>query len=179
MGNFNLEHDVFYMRKIFENDIEYANLWLVSESMRNVIFDAFHDNPIVSYHDAFHKFHKIHQRYLWPGMYQYCKRMIAACTGCSLIHHTMLRISDLVYGLHINTPMRLLFVDIYTSGLDTNFDINHNHLIAACGMTGFAISGSTLDQTVKTLASALMKICIRFGFYHTIVCENISNEFQI
>ena len=87
----------------------------------------------------------------------------------------MQRSADLVYGLPINAPILVLFVDIYAAGTDINLDGNSHHLIAACGMNGFSISGSTLDQTARTLASARIKIWPRFGFSHTIVFDKASS----
>ena len=84
--------------------------------------------------------------------------MITAFPGCSLGHRNMGRSADLIYRLPIDAPMQVLFMDIYAPGTDINFDGNRNNLIAACRMTIFAVSKYTLDQTAKTLASALMKI---------------------
>ena len=89
MGTFYLEHGVLHMKEIFENDIKYVNFQVALESLRNVIFATFHANLIGGYHDAFDKFNKISQRYLWPGMYQYCKRIVTDCLGWSLGHRTM------------------------------------------------------------------------------------------
>ena len=66
-------------------------------------------------------------------------------------------------------------MDIYTDGLDINFGRNHPHLIASCGMTSVVVFKSTLDQTVKTCPSPLMKIWIPFEFSHTIVVKNSSS----
>ena len=85
----------------------------------------------------------------------------------------MQRSSDLLYGFSVDAPMQVLFMDIYASGPDISFDGNHHNLIAAYGMTGFSVFGLILEQTTKTLASALIKIWLRFGFFHTIVVEKI------
>ena len=116
LGNFSLEHGLLYMKEIFENYIKYVNLWVVTESMRNVIVVAFHANPIGSYHGAFHTFHKIRQRYFWPGMYQYCKRMITAFPVCSLGHRNMWRSAEIFYGFPIYAPVKFLLVNIYAAG---------------------------------------------------------------
>ena len=91
----------------------------------------------------------------------------------------MQRSADLVYGLPINAPILVLFVDIYAAGTDINLDGNTHNLIAAYGLNGFAISESTLDQTAKTLASARIKIWPRFGFSHTIVFGKASSFINV
>ena len=40
----------------------------------------------------------------------------------------------------MNTPMRVLFIDVYADGVDIKFKDNCHFLIAACGMTSFAIA---------------------------------------
>ena len=59
------------------------------------------------------------QRYFWTGMYQYFKRTLKACTGCSLSNITQNRCADLVYSFLINTPLQVLFVDIYDAVTET------------------------------------------------------------
>ena len=157
------------MKVIFKNDVKYVNLRMELEYIRNVIYLKFYANLLGSHHDAFRTFQKICQRYFWPDMYQYCRSMIKAYPGCSIGHITMRRSVELVYSFPIYAHVRFLFVDIYAAGTDINFYGNLQHLIADCGMTGFAISESTLDQTAKTLASILIKIWLQFRFYHTIV----------
>ena len=70
LGNLPLEHGVLYRKEGFKYDIKHVNLRFVSESVHNVIFVTVHANPISGHHDAFSKFRKICQHYLWPGIYQ-------------------------------------------------------------------------------------------------------------
>ena len=65
--------------------------------------------------------------------------------------------------------MQVLFIDIYTAGIEINFDGTKHYLIVVCGMTSFGIYKPTAEQNSSTFASALMKIWLRFGFSHTIV----------
>ena len=104
-------------------------------------------------------------------MYNYIKRLIKACPGCSLKNVTVTRSSDLVYGFPIDAPMRVLFVDVYAAGADLNFDGTKHYLIAACGMTAFGICEPSAQQTAADFAASLMKIWLRFGFSHTIVVD--------
>ena len=107
-------------------------------------------------------------------MYTYCKRLIKSCPACALANATQSRSSDLVYGFPIDAPMRVLFVDVYAAGTEINFDGTKNYLIAACGMTSFAICEDTAETTAEAFAKAIMKIWLRFGFSHTIVVDKAS-----
>ena len=173
-GHFCVKDGLLYMKEIFQHDIKYVHLRIVPASLQNIIFVAFHANPIGGHLDSFRTFHRIRQRYFWPGMYQYCKRLIKACPGCSLSNITQSRSSDLVYSFPIEAPMRVLFLDVYAAGVEFNFDGTKHYLIGACGMCSFAICEATPEQTATAFASALMKIWLRFGFSHTIVVDKAS-----
>ena len=60
-----------------------------------------------------------------------------------IVEHYPKSSADLVYTFPIEMPMGVLFVDIYTAGAEMNFDDNKHYLIAACGMTSFAVSEAT------------------------------------
>ena len=174
-GSFTVKDGILYMKELFAGEEKFVDLRIVPASLQNIIFVAFHANPIGAHLDTPRTFHRIRQRYFWPGMWQYCKRLIKACPGCSLSKITQTRSSDLVYGFPIDAPMRVLFVDIYSAGADLNFDGTKHYLIAACGMTGFAICEPTTEQTAEAFAAALMKIWLRFGFSHTLVVDKASS----
>ena len=102
------------------------------------------------------------------------KKMCRACPGCSLSNITKSRVADIVYSLPIEVPMRVLFVDIYAAGAEFNFEGTKHYLIAACGMSTFAIAEDTAEQNSTVFAGALMRIWLRFGFSHTIVVDKDS-----
>ena len=54
--------------------------------------------------------------------------------------------------------MNVLHVDIYAVGVNLNYEGNRFYLIAACGMTSFAVAEATSEQNSTVFASALMKI---------------------
>jgi hypothetical protein len=173
-GHFSTRDGILYMKEIFQNDTKFVELRIVPSSMVNIIFVAFHANPIGGHLNPYRTYHRIRQRYFWPGMYQYIKRMCKACPGCGLSNITKNRCADLVYSFPIDAPMRVLFVDIYAAGAEFNFDGTRHYLIAACGMTSFGICEATAEQNSTVFAAALMKIWLRFGFSHTIVVDKDS-----
>ena len=127
------------MKEIFKQDSKYVNLRIVPLAMRNVVFVAFHANPIGGHFSSWATFHRIRQRFFWPGLYQYCKRMVKACPGCALSNCTRRTTDALVYSFPMDVPMSVLFVDVFTAGADLNFEGNKHYLIAACSMTSFAV----------------------------------------
>ena len=73
--------------------------------------------------------------------------------------------------------MQALFVDIFTAGGDFNFEGTKHYVIAACGMTSFAICEDTSQQKAKSFARALLKMWLRFGLSHAIVVDKDSGRF--
>ena len=136
---------------------------------RNIIFVAFRANPIGGYLNAYRTYHRVRQRYFWPGMFQYIKRMCQICPCCSLSNPTKNRSADLAYSFLIETPLRVLFVNIYVAGAEFNSVGTKQSLIAACGMTSFAIAEDTAEQNSTVFAAALMRSWLRFGFSYTIL----------
>lgn len=170
-GYFSVKDGILYMKEIFQNDDKFVDLRIIPVSMRNIVFVAFHANPIGGHLIAYRTYHRERQRYFWPGMYQYIRSMCTSCPCCSLSEITKNRCADLIYRFPIEAPMRVLFVDIYAAGAECNFDGTNHYLIAACGMTSFPIAEDTAEQNSHIFASALMKIWLRFGFSHTIMVE--------
>ena len=70
--------------------------------------------------------------------------------------------------------MWVLFIDIYTTGTEINFDGKKHYPIGARFMTYFGIYKPTAEQNAYAFDSALMKIWMRFGFYRTIVVDKDS-----
>ena len=151
-GHFVIRDKILFMREIFQNDDRYIELKIVPESLQNIIFVAFHSNPIGGHLNAHRTYRRVRQRYFWPGMYQYLyKEDENSCPGCSLSNITKNRSADLVYSFPIEAPMRLLFVDIYAAGAEFNFVGTKHYLIAACGMASFAIAEDTAEQSSTVL----------------------------
>ena len=73
-GNFSKKDGIAYMKEIFQNDDRFVELKIVPQSSRNIIFVAFHANPIGGHLNAYRTYHRVRQRYFWPGMYTYIKR---------------------------------------------------------------------------------------------------------
>ena len=48
-GHFSTKDGIIFIREIFENDVKYVDLCIVTYSLINIIFVAFHANPIVGH----------------------------------------------------------------------------------------------------------------------------------
>ena len=52
-GHLSEKNGILYMKEIFSGDTKFVNLQIVPVSMRNIIFIAFHANPIGRHLDSF------------------------------------------------------------------------------------------------------------------------------
>jgi hypothetical protein len=59
----------------------YTHLQLVPWEFQNILFIAFHSNPLGGHLNAYCTLHRLRLQYYWPGMFTYIKKMCAACPG--------------------------------------------------------------------------------------------------
>ena len=113
--NFIMRDRILYMKEIFQDDDRYVELKIVPQSLRNIISIAFNANPIgIGGHlNTYRTYHRVRQRYSWPGMFQYTKRMCQTCPGCRLSNLTKNRSADLVYSFPIEAPMRVFYCSLW------------------------------------------------------------------
>ncbi len=100
--------------------------------------------------------------------------MCNACPGCALTNPTKSKSSKLVYNFPIKAPFLVLFVNVYSAGKHSSFNGFDTHLVACCGMTGFASMEPIQHANSKNFASAIMRTQLRFGFCHTFVLDKDS-----
>ena len=173
-GHLLMEKGLIYLRETFQDSDKFVKLLVVPEAMQNIVFVAFHSNPIGAHLSAFRTYARMRLRYFWPHMYKYCFKLIKQCPGCALGNITRHTSSDLVYGFPVCAPMKVMMVDIYSVGTEVNFEGNIYHLIACDAMTAFAVSEPVPEQNARSFAGAIMKIWLRFGFSHTLVVDKDS-----
>ncbi len=111
-----LEDNVLIYRKLLARSGSYTCLQLVPQPFRNILFIAFHTNPVGGHLNSYRTLHCLRLQYYWPGMYSYVKRMCSACPGCALSNPTKAKSSELVYNFPIEAPFMVLHVDVYMAG---------------------------------------------------------------
>ena len=175
-----IEDDLLIFWEPIRGSTSYTRLQIVPKGLYDIIFIAFHSNPIGGRHlNAYRTLHGLRLRYHWPEMYSFIKRMCSACPGCALANPTRSTSSELVYHFPIDAPFRVLFVDGYSAGKHSGFEGCEVYLIAACGMTGFSVMEPIQHATSSSFASGIMKIQLRFGLCHTIVLDKDSKFFGV
>ena len=174
-----IENDMLTLKEPLLGSESFVKLRIVPRSLRNIIFIAFHANTIGGHFNSYRTYSRMRLRYFWPGMYKYCVTMCAACPACALANGSSRRCRELVYSFPIDAPFKVLHVDIYQAGSNTSFAGSTHYLIAACGMTTFAVMESCPTANSTVFASSIMKIMLRFGLCHTIVLDKDSKFFSV
>ena len=139
----------------------YTRLQIVPVGLRDILFIAFHSNPIGGHLNVYRALHRLCMGYYWPEMYSYIKRMCHACPGCALsnpMRRSSSKLILLIYHFPIEAPFCVLFVDAYSACKYSGFEESEVYLIAACGMTGFSSMKSISHANLTTFASGIMKI---------------------
>jgi hypothetical protein len=82
-SNIKLEHGILFYHEPIVGSESYAKLQLVPKALRNIVFIAFHSNPLGGHLNATRTFHRIHLQFYWLYMYSYITKMYTACPGCA------------------------------------------------------------------------------------------------
>ena len=69
-----IENDFIILKERIDED-SYVKLRIVPEPLWNIIFIAFHSNPIGGHFSVYYTFHRIRLRFFWPKMYFYIKHL--------------------------------------------------------------------------------------------------------
>jgi hypothetical protein len=170
-----LENDMIILREpIGDGSSSFCRLQYVPASLRDVIFIAFHANPIGGHLNRVRTFRNIRLRYFWPGMFGYVKNLCAKCPGCALANRTHSPSKSLLYNFPITSPMRVIHADGYEAGTHCNFEGDSCYLVVCCGMTTFAVVEPFRSKDAKGFPAALMRIILCFGMCHTLVLDKAS-----
>jgi hypothetical protein len=111
-----IENRMLFFKEPICGGSSYSCLQLLPQEFYNILFIAFHSNPIGGHMNAYCTLHRLHPWYYWPGMYTYIKCMYNACSGCALANRTKSKSSKLVYNFPIKAPFLVLFIDAYSAG---------------------------------------------------------------
>lgn len=174
-----IEDDMLIYHEPVAGYDSYVRLQLVPKELYNLLFVAFHSNPIGGHFNAYRTLHRIRLRFYWPGMYSYITKMCKACPGCTLSNPTRSKSAELVYNFPIEAPFMVLHIDGYMAGKQASFEGAECYIIGCCGMSTFSAMEPVTKANATSYASAIMKIMLRYGFSHTVVLDKDSKFFGV
>jgi hypothetical protein len=79
---------ILYYHKSITRSKSFVCLQLVPTAICNLVFIAFHSNPIGGHLNVVRTFHCIRLRFYWLNMYSYFSCMCNLCPGCVLTNPT-------------------------------------------------------------------------------------------
>jgi hypothetical protein len=174
-----IEDGLLIMKEPITGSDSYMHLQLVPREFYNIIFIAFHANPVGVHLNLVQTLHRIRLPFYWPLMFGYVKRMCIACPGCALSNPTHGKSSKLVYRFPIKAPFLVMHFNAYSAGKHSRFKGSVVYLIGCRVMCGFACMEPNTNPLATTFASAVMEIRLQYGFCHTAVLDKDSKIFGV
>jgi hypothetical protein len=180
-SNLKLDNGILYYHEPIIGLESYAKLQVVPAAFRNIVFVAFHSNPLGGHLNAARMFHRIRLRSYWPHMFTYIQWICHSCPRCALTNLTQSKSREIIYNFPIEAPFIVLHINRYQAGRESGFVGSSHYLIACCGMCTFAVMEPVANANSTTYASAIMKIIlkIRLGFCHTCILDKDSKFFGV
>jgi hypothetical protein len=133
-----IKDNMLIFKEPIAGSTSFTGLQIVLKELYNLIFIAFHSNPIGGHLNAYCTLHCIRLRFYFSNMWTYAKRMCNACPGCSLSNPTKRVSSKLVYNFPVQAPFVVMHFDAYKARNHESFEGHDCYLIGCCGMTAFA-----------------------------------------
>ena len=113
-----VKDDMLIFREPLKGSDSFTRLAIVPRKLYNIMFIAFHMNPIGGHLNASQTLHRLRLQYYWPGMYAYIKRMCPC--GKS---------SEQIYNFAIEAPFLVIHFNAYATGKHSGFEGSHVCLI--------------------------------------------------
>ena len=165
------QNDIMFIKeKVPSKNISIA-LKLVPTVLRNIVFVAFHSNPLGGHLSVYHTIHRIRLRFYWPLMVKYVQNMVQRCPGCKMANSTINTKQNYLYSFPIDAPFRTIHIDIYTLGKTESFDGDVALFIVLDHMTSFAVVEPVKQLNSKTFSKALMRVLLTHGLCHTVIVD--------
>ena len=73
----------------------------------------------------------------------------------------------------------VIHFNAYAAGKHSGFEGSHVYLIGCCGMCSFACMEPITNLSATTFASAIMKICLCYGFCHTAILDKDTKYYGV
>ena len=162
-----------------DRDLDKGNLFLlvVPEKYKPIIFNAYHDCLLAGHQGPYHTVMTIRQKFFIYNLMNKVKRYIEACHTCLKTKPKYMK-NQLVYSrIPVDyVPMQDLSIDIKT--MPQAFGGYHLLLVITCNQTNFMTAVPLRDQTVQTVAEALIyRVIYLFGPPRQITCDE-ATEFS-
>ena len=156
-----------------DRDLDKGNIFLlvIPEKYEPIIFNTYHDSLLAGHQGPYCTAMTIRQKFFIHNLMNKVKRFIESCHTCLKTKPKYMK-NRLVYGrIPVDyAPMQDLLIDIKT--MPQAFGGYHLLLVITCNQTNFMIAVPLRDQTVQTVAEALIyRVIYLFRLPRQIICD--------
>jgi hypothetical protein len=150
----------------------------VPSSMIHQLLEAYHDSPTSGHLGINKTWHKIRDRYYWPGMYKQIKQHIVACTKCKQFKISRTKSSGKLQPIEPPTGILDLMGPLTQSSNGCKYI-----LVCTDYLSRFAITQATMNCTAETAARFLVeKVILQYGVPKQLLTDRgshfMSNVFE-
>jgi hypothetical protein len=147
-------------------------LIIVPESLRQLVFFAYHASGSGAHMGAFKTLLLIRTRFFWPRMRKLIMAWVKGCAGCIPTAVRNREGTGLLHTWPITTPFAILSVDMWKPGEVVNADGYIALLNAMCDMTQFIVSAPVRNLEATHVARAFMEaVLLKFGLCLMVVVD--------
>jgi hypothetical protein len=151
--------------------------------MTNQLLQAYHDNPTSGHLGINKTWHKIRDRFFWPGMYNDIKRYVLSCTKCRQFKIDRTKSAGKLQPIEPPTGILDLMGMDFIGPVPQSSNGNKYILVCTDYLSRYAITQATANCTAETAAKFLVeKIILQYGVPKQLLTDRgthfMSNVFE-
>jgi hypothetical protein len=155
------------------NDEEAAQL-LVPDHERTRVLKQYHDSPTAGHYGIEPTYHRIQQRYYWPGMRRYIADYLKTCHECQRYkpHNLILKPAGLLQTPVLQQRMEVIAIDLFGPLPPASTGERWILIIedyATRWIELFALVDATADRCAWTFVN---EVCLNYGIPRKLISDN-------
>jgi transposase InsO family protein len=154
-----------------DNDEEAAQL-LVPDHERTRVLKQYHDSPTAGHYVIERTYHRIQQRYYWPGIRRYIADYLKTCHECQRYKPHNLKPAGLLQTPVLQQRMEVIAIDLFGPLPPASTGERWILIIedyATRWIELFALVDATADRCAWTFVN---EVCLRYGIPRKLISDN-------
>ncbi|CAF4548885.1 unnamed protein product [Didymodactylos carnosus] len=155
----------------------------IPQSMIDQLLHAYHDSPTSGHLGVNKTWHKIRDRYFWPGMYNKIKEYVLSCTKCQQFKIARAKPTGKLQPVEPSTDILNLMGLDFIGPVPQSSSGNKYILVCTDYLSRYAITEATANCTAETAAKFLVeKVILQYGVPRQLLTDRgthfMSNVFK-
>jgi len=140
------------------------NVPFIPNSMVNQLLQAYHDNPTSGHLGINKTWHKIRDRYFWPGMYKKIKEYVLSCAKCRQFKIDRTKSTGTLQPIEPPTGILDLMGLDFIGPVPQSSNGNKYIIVCTDYLSRYAITQATRNCTAETAAKFLVNnVILKYG----------------